>query len=372
MVFAFPGQGNQYLEMGLGLYQNQPVYRDTIDECAEILRPHLDIDLRDLMFAPAHDKQAAAILNQTRYTQPAIFISSYAMAQCWLSWGIKPDIMIGHSVGEYVAATLAGVFSLQHAVLAIAQRSQLIQNLPEGSMLAVLLPEQEVIPLLPSVLSVAAINNPGLTVVAGPTPAISELEDYLASKKIFSKRLDTSHAFHSAMMDPALSDFAKTMDRIELYPPQIPIVSTVTGKWLTANDATNPDYWVQHMRHPVRFSDAFQTLIKETDACVFLECGPSHSLASAAKQHGIPKEQLFVVSSMRSATDTDTDSVYLMNAVGGLWAADYPVLWSLFYGESLPGHISAPGYPFERVSLPLISPKMCKPERQKTIAKNLM
>lgn len=353
IVFAFPGQGNQYLGMGSNLYQNESVYRDAIDECCEILRPHLDIDLRDLMFAPVNDRQAAEILNQTRYTQPAIFITSYAMAKCWLSWGIQPDAMIGHSVGEYVAATLAGVFSLQHAVLAIAQRSQLIQNLPGGSMLAVLLPEQEITPLLSSVLSVAAVNNPGLTVVAGPTPAISELEDYLLSRKIFSKRLDTSHAFHSAMMEPALSDFAKTIDRIDLHAPRIPIVSTVTGNWLTADESTNPDYWVQHMRHPVRFSDAFKTLVADSNPIVFLECGPSHSLASAAKQHGTPQEQLFVVSSMRSVTDTDTDSVYLMNACGAMWAAARPVSWSAFYGKSLPRRVSAPGYPFERIKFAL-------------------
>ncbi len=349
VVFGFPGQGNQFVGMGADLYRTEPVYRDAVDECAQVLGPLLGLDLRDVMFARGFPAGSAAqLLNQTYITQPALFVTSFAMAKLWMSWGIQPSAMIGHSVGEYVAACLAGVFSLADALTAVARRGQLIQALPGGSMLAVLVPEKLVAPFLTGGIAVAAVNGPQLTVVAGPTTEIAALEERLQHEKIFSKRLDTSHAFHSSMMDPVLPEFAKTLETMRLSAPSVRIASTVTGQWLTSEEATHPDYWVQHVRRPVRFSDAFQTLIADATPCIFIECGPGHSLASAAKHHLNASSPQIVIGSMRAPTDPGSDIDAAMNAVGSIWAVGGAIGWNAFYGAGQPRRVSMPGYPFER------------------------
>lgn len=349
VVFAFPGQGNQFVGMGEDLYRTERVFRDSVDECSDLLGPALGVDLRDVMFARGLSAEnAARLLNQTYITQPALFVMSYSMAKLWMSWGIQPAAMIGHSVGEYVAACHGGVFSLADAITAVARRGQLIQALPGGSMLAVLVSEPLVTPLLTRGLAVAAVNGPQLTVVAGPTAEIAALEERLRAEKIFSKHLDTSHAFHSSMMDPALPEFGRVLGAIHLAASSVPIASTVTGKWLTAEEATNPEYWVQHMRRPVRFSEGFRTLVGGGSPCIFLECGPGHSLASAAKHQLDAASSVTVIGSMRAPTDTGLDLDTVLNAVGALWAAGRSIVWDAFYGSARPRHVSMPGYPFER------------------------
>jgi acyl transferase domain-containing protein len=349
ILFAFPGQGNQYVGMGRGLYETEAVYRDAIDAAAELLHPLLGCDLREVLYPDgASAADAAALLNQTRFTQPALFATSYAQARLWMSWGVQPAAMIGHSVGEYVAGCLAGVFSFEDAVIAVARRGQLIQALPGGSMLAVLLTEADTTPLLTPQLSVAAVNGPQLTVVSGPTPAIAELEERLAGTRVFSKRLDTSHAFHSAMMDPALEDFARMLAEVPLSPPSLPIASTLTGRWLTAGEATDPGYWVQHMRKPVRFHDGLQTLLGSDSPSILLECGPGHSLASAARHQAGPGGPHSVVGSMRADGEDGSDAECLLGAVGALWMAGYAIDWRAFHGGRSPGRVPLPGYPFER------------------------
>ncbi len=349
LAFVFPGQGNQFPGMGLELYHSEPVFRAEIDRCCDLLAPLLKVDLRDIIYARGdYAQRATETLNRTEYTQPAIFVTSYAVAKWWMAQGIAPDVLIGHSVGEYVAACLAGVFSLEDALRAVARRGQLIQALPGGAMLAVLMPEPDVLALLTPELSVAAVNGPQLTVVAGPAAALAQLESRLAERNVYAKRLDTSHAFHSAMMDAALPAFAETVAGLTLHAPTLPIISTVTGAPLTAAEATDPDYWVQHVRRTVRFADALRTRIDGGVPTIFLECGPGQSLLSAIKPCLTPKDGHAALRSMRAANENGADRAYLNNAVGTLWTVGRAVSWPAWYGDAEPARVPLPGYPFER------------------------
>ncbi len=349
VVFMFPGQGNQYLGMGKDLYQTEAVFRQVVDQCCEILTPLLDEDLRDIIFADtASQAQALSKINETRITQPALFVISYAQAQLWMSWGVTPQAMIGHSVGEYVAACLAGVFSLEDALKVIARRSTLIQALPGGDMLAVLCSEEKVKHYLPATIEVATINTPELVVVSGPTGEIKCLIDTLQAQNIFCKKLDTSHAFHSAMMDQALPEFSEFFVGIKLNPPSLPIVSTVSGQWLSDKQACDPSYWVQHVRRTVRFADAAAVLLAEETPSIFLESGPGHSLESAVKAQLTSASVHAVVGSMRAGKDDGSDMEQQMLAAGRLWAAGHAPSWDKLYGEQRPYRQSLPLYPFER------------------------
>lgn len=370
LVFAFPGQGNQYVGMGAGLYESESAYREAIDAVCEALGPVMDMDLRDVMYADPGDDAVGKRLNDTDVTQPAIFATNYAVAKMFMSWGIQPGALIGHSVGEYVAAVLAGVLSLKDGAVAVARRGQLIQALPQGSMLAILQPESEITEYLTSALSVAAVNSPKLTVVAGPTPDIQKLEATLKSAGIFASHLDTSHAFHSSMMDPALGEFAGVMNAIPLAPPNIPIISTVTGGWMTAEQATDPDYWVQHVRRPVRFSDGLMTLFNGPEPSIVLECGPGHSLASAAKSQLSELSLHAVVTTMGSQSDTGSGLEHAMGAVGALWAAGRPIQWPTLYQNRQPRRVSMPGYPFERQRFLLTGAEAAEPAVRKIDQKN--
>ncbi|HZD93147.1 MAG TPA: type I polyketide synthase, partial [Candidatus Sulfotelmatobacter sp.] len=222
VVFLFPGQGAQQVNMGRGLYENEPTFAAQVDECAEVLRPLLGLDLRELLYPQAgHEEDASRQLKETFITQPALFVVEYALAQLWMQWGVAPKAMIGHSLGEYVAACLAGVFSRNDTLRVLSARARMMQDLPAGAMLAVRLPEAEVIPLLGEKLSIAALNSPGMTVVSGPFDAIDALTAMLEQKKVMCRRLATSHAFHSAMLDPMLPGFAEVVGSVQIHPPQV-------------------------------------------------------------------------------------------------------------------------------------------------------
>ena len=347
VIFMFPGQGNQYLNMGADLYKENTIFRQTVDYCCDYLLQHVNLDLKSFLFAKESDEKAKEALEQTYITQPAIFVISYAMAGVVMQNGIKPEAMIGHSVGEYVAACLSGIMSLDDALLLVARRGALIQELPSGSMLAVLQNEDKILPFLFPGVEVAAVNNPGLCVIAGSDENIVVLESKLANSGFFCKKLSTSHAFHSAMMDPILPEFAKSFDRIKLSVPLIPIVSTVTGNFLTDEEATNPDYWVQHVRKTVRFTDAVFTCL-EMNPSVFLEVGPGQSLESAVKRHLDKDSKHTAVRTMKTETEEVNDNEFLMSAFGNLWLVGGAISWADFYREQERKRISLPGYPYER------------------------
>ncbi len=347
LVFMFPGQGNQYINMGLPLYKTQEVFRNTIDQCAEILKEELGFDIRTVLFPSAADEATAAVrINETYITQPALFIVSYAQAKLLMSLGLKPDMLIGHSVGEYVAATISGVFSLNDALKAVARRGRMVQDLPGGAMLAILLTEQQLGFMLPEGLEIAVVNSPGLCVASGPEDIIDRFAAELNKTKIFNKKIPTSHAFHSAMMDPMLPAFAEFFKEIKLSAPTIPIASTVTGQWLSAEESTNPDFWVKHVRKTVRFADA-AALCLDTALNFFVESGPGQSLESAVKRQ-LAKDSGHGVISTIPALDYKADPlIYFYSALGQLWASGDYFKWELF-DKSKRKLISYPGYPFER------------------------
>ena len=284
VAFLFPGQGAQHVNMGRDLYAREPVFRDAVDDCCRRLRPALGLDLRTLLFPEAADEQAAARLAQTAITQPALFVVEYALAQWWLEQGVRPAALLGHSIGEYVAACLAGVFTLDDALAVVAERGRLLQATAPGAMLAVSLPEADLQAALPAPCTVAAVNAPDLCVIAGTAEAIDDAERKLAGQGAATQRLHVSHAFHSALVEPMLDEFEKWLARVKRSRPQIPLVSNLSGDWITDEQACSTAYWRRHMRHTVRFAEGLDTLLAQADR-VLLEVGPGDTLSTLARRH---------------------------------------------------------------------------------------
>ncbi|HEX6290302.1 MAG TPA: beta-ketoacyl synthase N-terminal-like domain-containing protein [Herpetosiphonaceae bacterium] len=348
VAFLFSGQGTQYPGMARALYAAEPTFQETVDRCCELLQPDLGIDLRTLLYGEADSlSEAAAQLEQTALTQPALFVIEYALAQLWMSWGVRPDALIGHSIGEYVAATLAGVFSLEDALALVALRGRMIQALPSGAMLSVPLPEQEVAPLLGPELSLAAVNGPALCVVSGPAAAIDELERQLGARDLATRRLHTSHAFHSAMMEPIVAPFAEQVGKLRLSPPALPFISNVTGTWIAPEQATDPRYWARHLRHAVRFADGLAVLLQEPER-ILLEVGPGRALSTIARQHPDPTSGRTILSSLPHAQDEADDLAFVLGTLGKLWLAGASVDWERFYADEQRQRVPLPTYPFER------------------------
>ncbi|NJN10672.1 MAG: acyltransferase domain-containing protein [Richelia sp. RM1_1_1] len=345
VTFMFPGQGSQYVNMGKELYEIEPVFRKHIDECCEILKSHLDVDLRTILY-PNHEQTEIARqqLQQTQITQPALFVIEYALAKLWMSWGISPVAMIGHSIGEYVAACLAGVFSLEDALTLVAVRGRLMQQLPKGAMLSVELDQEAIQFCLNEKLCLAVINAPTNCVVSGTESAIEELQQELQLAGVNCRRLHTSHAFHSAMMDSILGIFTEEVKKVNLNPPEIPFISNLTGGWITPSEATDPSYWTKHLRHTVRFSTGIAELIKDFEQ-VLLEVGPGRTLNTLAKQQ---TKDAIILSSMRHPKDEQSDVAFLLNSLGRLWLAGVQVNWFGFYAQEQRHRIPLPTYPFER------------------------
>ena len=348
VAFLFPGQGTQHVNMGLDLYREEPVFREEVDRCADLLRLHLGLDLREVLYpAGGATAEAEKRLERTGLAQPALFTVEYALARLWMSWGVEPRALVGHSVGEYVAATLAGVFSLPDALALVAARGRLMDGLPGGAMLSVPLPESEVAPLLGAHLSLAAVNEPERCVVSGPLPEIEDLEARLAAREISGRRLHTSHAFHSAMMDPVLDAFTARVREVRRGAPQIPWISNVTGRWIEPEQATDPAYWARQLRGTVRFADAVQELVQDPER-ILLEVGPGRTLSTFARRAG---GSCPVVPSMRAAgpvTEGSSDQALLLEALGRLWMAGAEIDWRRPFAGERRRRLPLPTYPFER------------------------
>ncbi|MBW4506975.1 MAG: SDR family NAD(P)-dependent oxidoreductase [Scytonematopsis contorta HA4267-MV1] len=353
ITFMFPGQGAQYVNMGKELYQHEPTFRDQVDRCCLILNPYLGLDLRSLLYPKeSESKETAERLRQTNITQPALFVVEYALAQLWISWGIPPSAMIGHSIGEYVAACLANVMSLEDALALVVMRGLLMQQMPSGAMLSVSLPETEVINLLNENLSLenlslAAINAPSSCVISGTHAAIETFKEQLIVKGIKYSYLHTSHAFHSQMTEPVKERFIQEIQKIKLNPPQIPFISNVTGTWITPQEATDPNYWGRHLRQTVHFSGGINKLLEEKN-CILLEVGPARTLSTFAKQHIVDKAEQIVLSSLRHPQEEKSDVFFLLNTLGNLWLAGVNINWCSFYTHESRQRIPLPTYPFER------------------------
>ena len=379
IVFLLPGFGDQYLGMGHDLYEAWPVFRREVDRCAEILAPHIGIDIRKILYPPHRrwknvgqskgvdlkrmlggktdepEDPDSKTLNGTLLGHPALFTVEYAAARLWQSLGIAPDAIVGHSMGEYVAACLAGVFSLDDALRLIAVRAKLVSELPEGAMLAVMMPEGELRPLLPSNVFISLINGPNLCVIAGAIDAVGEFERLLTEREIIFRPVRNGHAFHSRMLDPIVTAYEAEVRQVQLRAPLIPYISNVTGDWITREEATDPAYWGRHANHTARFNDALHHMWQLANA-VQIECGPGRTLSVLATQHpdrnGAAPSAIW---SLRQGYENEADDKVFLSAVGKLWLAGLTVHW-----ESLPStgrlrRVPLPTYPFESGHLPVDS-----------------
>ncbi|HEX8427625.1 amino acid adenylation domain-containing protein [Hymenobacter sp.] len=346
VVFMFPGQGAQYLNMGRSLYETESIYQQAIDTCAELLLPQLEVDIRLILYPDSATSSAEDTLKNTRYAQPALFVTEYALAQLWMSWGIDPSIFCGHSIGEFVGACLAGVFTLADALNLIAVRGRLVSELPRGSMLSVRLEAEKLQALLPETLAIAAINSSKHCVVAGEDSAIAAFALLLDDSKVPNRILLTSHAFHSAMMDPVVDTFQREVEKATLRRPQKPIVSTVTGTWLTDAQATDPHYWAQHLRLPVRFADALETLF-EQEGPLLLEVGPGSTTSTLARQQRNTRP-VAVLSSLNTAQGTHTEQQTILETLGQLWLHGLEPAWDAFYATQNRQKVTLPSYAFNR------------------------
>ena len=346
LTFLFPGQGAQYLDMGKALYENEVAFRKAFDECAKILMDELQLDIKEIIYPEENSELAETYIKNTKYTQPALFVIEYALAQLFKSWNIRPSILIGHSIGEFVAAHLAGIMTLKDAVCLVAKRGKLVSELPGGRMLSVRSSAESIEPLLPNTLSIAAINSDKLCVVSGPENEIEAFSEILKEKGIANMVLLTSHAFHSAMMDPALEDFKREVEKIKLSKPQLPIISTVTGEILANSDATDVNYWVNHLRAPVDFSAAMDTMLTYEDA-VLLEVGPGRALTTLSKQK--KGEHKAVSISSLTIPDEENNSYHtVLEALGNLWLNGIEPNWNAFYNHQRRPMIALPSYVFDR------------------------
>lgn len=346
VAFLFSGQGSQFAGMGADLYEQHAVYRDAIDRCAELLREAMGRDLRELLFAPAGD----LTINETRYAQPALFATEYALAMLWQSWGVRPAAMLGHSIGEYVAAHLAGVMSLADALTLVAARGQLMQGMAPGGMAAVQLSASELQKWLVTpagTLEIAAVNAPGLCAISGPHEALEACLQQLKEQGIDAQPLHTSHAFHSSMMDGVLAPFTALVEKMALAAPGVPYVSNVTGLWITPAQATSPAYYAEHLRRAVLFEAGVRTLAADPSLHL-LEVGPGRSLATLAGMalgvEGVRRTSL----SMGHARDARNGSTAALEAAGRLWLAGVSLDWAGLHGPVRPRRVPLPTYPFER------------------------
>ncbi|MCY7353288.1 MAG: amino acid adenylation domain-containing protein [Cytophagaceae bacterium] len=345
VVFMFPGQGAQYLNMGAGLYESEPVYRAAIEACAELVNPHLDLDIRQIIYPKTPTPEAEDRLKNTRYTQPALFITEYALAKLWMSWGIEPSVFCGHSIGEFVAAHLAGVFTLNDALRLTAIRGRMVSELPRGSMLSVRAEAEAVGAILPPALSIAAINSPKLCVVSGRDEDIAAFGRVLDGKGIPNRRLMTSHAFHSAMMDPVVGEFQELVAQVALNRPQKPVVSTVSGTWLTDVQATDPQYWARHLRLTVRFADALETVFGQNKP-LLLEVGPGNVTSTLARQQAGTRPVNVVTSLENTPGVLEYKSV--LKALGQLWLNGLEPNWQSFYANQNRIRLNLPTYAFDK------------------------
>ncbi|MEN9676181.1 MAG: beta-ketoacyl synthase, acyl transferase subunit [Verrucomicrobiota bacterium] len=349
VVFLFPGQGSQYVNMGRDLHGREPVFAREFDQCCALFSEALGEDLKAVIFPePGHEEAAAERLRQTRYTQPALFTLHYSLAQLWRHWGIAPAAMLGHSIGEFTAGCLAGVFSLEDAVRLVAARARMMQDLPAGAMLSIRLPEEEVRRRLPADCDIAANNGPQLCVASGPDPEIERLQSTLESEGVVCRRLVASHAFHSPMMDGIIGPFRGVVEQIRLSPPRIPIISTVTGTWLKDSEATSADYWSHHLRTTVQFAPAVRFAWTDGDR-VLLEVGPRTTATTLARQQSADPMRQVAVASLSDQAGGGAELAALLRAVGALWQSGIEIDWAKFYEGEQRCRISLPTYAFERV-----------------------
>jgi amino acid adenylation domain-containing protein len=351
VAFIFPGQGAQHVGMGRDLYESEPVFSDEIDRAATFLAPRLGLDLRRVLYpAAGGEEEAARNLARTAVAQPALLAVEVALARLLGSWGVRPQAMLGHSLGEYAAAVLAGVFTFEQSLDLVAERGRLIEQFSggdPGTMLAVPLSEAEITPYLDGEVHLAALNAPSLVSVAGPAAAVAELTSRLAAEGIIALPLQVAFAGHSPQTEPAMVPFQARVAAVGPKAPEIRFVSSSSGTWIGEAEAADPAYWARHMRQPVRFSDGVESLRTEP-GMVFLEVGPGAGLAPLLRWHLDSPDERPVIAAMRQPKDTSSDVAALFGSLGRLWVSGVRVDWQSFYAGQGRHRVPLPTYPFER------------------------
>ncbi|SDO97651.1 Acyl transferase domain-containing protein [Rhodoferax sp. OV413] len=348
VAFLFPGGGTQHANMGLALYRGDVKFREDIDHCCELLRPELGLDLRELLFpAPGAEVDADAKLFDIALAQPALFVIEYAMAYWWMRRGVQPTVMMGHSLGEYVAACLSGVFRLEDALRVAALRGRLLQSMPPGAMTAVPLSQAELAPFLTDGCDLGAANGEQLCVISGPLEAIEAAEQKLRVQGHLPRRLHVSIASHSAMTQPLLAELEQLIASVPRQAPKIPFISNVTGRLITAAQAVSPNYWAQHLRGTVHFTAGLRTLF-EVPGRVVLEVGPGETLAGLARQHPMAGSAAGVYASQAHPQQQTRNAQQIVHALASLWLAGVDIDWTACHAGLARRRVPLPAYPFQR------------------------
>lgn len=343
VVFMFSGQSAQYVNMGLELYQSEPVFREAMDECFEIFYSLTGYSLKDILYPQENNDEAKEQINRTEISQPLLFVFEYALAKLLMNWGVQPSAVIGYSFGEYAAACLAGVFSLRDACSLVIQRGKLMQSLPKGAMLSVPMPEEELRPLLEEGISIAVVNHPAC-IVSGSEEAIERFEDKMKQRKLLCMRLNSNHAGHSAMMESVVDVFERSLRTVQLHKPEISYVSGMTGKEADKQELSSHEYWVRHLVDPVRFSEGVAELSNQGDY-VFIEIGPGRDLSTLARRY-IENKSNQVVNLVQPEARKMPDTRYLLKQVGKLWLYGVEIDWNTYHAEETRQRIPLPTYPF--------------------------
>ncbi|MBU8897157.1 amino acid adenylation domain-containing protein, partial [Corallococcus sp. M34] len=361
VAFLFPGQGAQSVGMARDLYASEPAFRRALDACLEILPTvGLSEDLRAVLFPePGDEGEAESRLREPRFALPALLAVEYALARTWMGFGIQPAALLGHSFGEYAAACLSGVLSLEDALLLAVLRGEWMSRLPPGGMLAVGMSVEALRPLLPEGVEIAAINAADRCTVSGPREALEHLERVLTERREGRVAIATAHAFHSRAVEPVMPLLEKAVAGLTLNAPSIPYISSLTGTWIRPGEATSPEYWARQMREPVRFSDGLATLV-ESGFRWFIEAGPDQHLTTLARPALRTQRDARVVPSLRRQGTSHSDEETLLESLGALWCAGAMVDWEGFFAHERRHRVSLPGYPFESRSV--VRPVLTLPE----------
>jgi phthiocerol/phenolphthiocerol synthesis type-I polyketide synthase E len=350
VALLYPGQGAQRVNMGRGLYESEDVYRQTVDHCAAVLQGLLDIDLRTLLYRDAGGKQ----LQQTQWAQPALFVTEYALTEQLRAWGVEPEALLGHSIGEWVAATIAGVFKLEDALRLVALRGQLMQRMPVGAMLSVALAEaemeQRIVERQAALgrVEISAVNGAEQIVIGGEIETIERWTKQLSNEGVWTRHLLTSHAYHTWLMDEASAEFTEAVEKVEKHAPRLNVISCVSGKWLTAAEAQSGAYWGRQMRQRVRFGDGVTEVLAESGRIV-VEAGPGNGLSGLVRMHALATAPVLVSLLGPSGRGEANEREALMRGLAKLWLEGVAVKWEELWRGERRRRVKLPTYPFERV-----------------------
>ncbi|MGE5342510.1 MAG: SDR family NAD(P)-dependent oxidoreductase [Candidatus Omnitrophota bacterium] len=347
IIFMFPGQGTQHINMGLDLYREEEIFRREMDHCFAIIKPYIGFDIKDILY-PSDDnrEKAKEEINKVLVTPALVFIVEFSLARLLMEWGIKPDAMIGHSFGEYTAACLAGVFSLEDALKIITFRNRLMSQLPPGAMMSVPLPADELNPLLSTGIALA-IDNGSSCIVSGSTEAIDAFEKEMKTKKYICQRIQISVACHSMAMNSVFDEFQTKIATLRLNPPRIPFISNVTGTWINDDEAISPAYWANHLRKTVRFADGIKELVKIENP-IFLEVGPGNVLSMIAFQHLERQSEIGIMNLLKHPNQEISDISFLLDKIDKLWLYGINVDWQVFYSKEVRNCVHVPPYAFDK------------------------